>query len=156
MSKIFIAYYSWSGDTRKVAEQIQSITGGTLFEIEPAIAYPEEYNDVVKQAKKEIGNGFMPEINNTDGLDGYDTVFIGSPNWWSTIAPPVAAFLNESALDQKTIIPFCSHGGGGKAHVFEDIAKRCPGSVIREGLAVYGGKVNEAGVRAWLEETGVI
>ena len=37
--KILIAYFSWSGNTQYVAEQIAKQTGGTLFRIEPVKPY---------------------------------------------------------------------------------------------------------------------
>ena len=52
-NKILIAYYSWSGNTREMAEQIKKITNADIFEIVPTDAYPEDYNACVDQAKKE-------------------------------------------------------------------------------------------------------
>ena len=49
--RILIAYYSWGGNTRFAAEQIQKLTGGTLFEIKPAKAYPSDYRACVNQAR---------------------------------------------------------------------------------------------------------
>ncbi|MFR5881787.1 MAG: flavodoxin [Cloacibacillus evryensis] len=61
-AKILIAYYSYSGNTKAVAEQIQKATGGEIFEIKPAKAYPASYNECVDQAKKECGEGFKPQL----------------------------------------------------------------------------------------------
>ena len=96
--KILIAYYSHSGNTRRAASLIQRETGGDLYEIVERDAYPREYGVVVKQAKQEIRSGYQPPLQGKlPDISQYDTVFIGSPNWWSTIAPPVATWL--SALD---------------------------------------------------------
>ncbi len=115
LEKILIVYYSWSGNTRSVAEKIREITGGDIIEIVPALPYPEDYNEVVNQAKKEIREGFRPELETIIGrVDEYSRIFIGSPNWWNTVAPPVASFLAEHDLTGKTIFPFCTHGGGGR------------------------------------------
>ena len=66
--------------------------------------YPNSYNAVVDQAKKEIQAGYKPALQSTlDRIESYDTIFVGSPNWWSTIAPPVATFLSEYDLSGKTI-----------------------------------------------------
>lgn len=89
--KVLIVYYSWSGNTRVAAEQIRKITGGTLFEIKTAKAYPAEYDACVEQAKKECRSGFCPELASKAGdLAKYDVIFLGTPNWWSTMAPPRA------------------------------------------------------------------
>ena len=58
---ILIACYSWSGNTRKIAELIKLETGGVLFEIKPATPYTTDYRAAVAQAKKEIEAGFRPE-----------------------------------------------------------------------------------------------
>ena len=52
--KILVVYFSHSGNTRTVAEQITRSTGADLFEIQPQEAYPTDYHSVVNQAKKEI------------------------------------------------------------------------------------------------------
>lgn len=141
--KMLVAYYSRTGNTREVARQIQKATGADLFEIVPAAAYPEGYRAVVEQAKKEIKAGFHPELKtNLASVAQYDVVFVGSPNWWSTVAPPVAAFLASHDLVGKTVAPFMTHGGGGLGHSVRDVRQLCPGATVPEGLSIYG---DEAG-----------
>ena len=60
--KMLVAYFSHSGNTRTVAEQIREATGADIFEIEPAAAYPTNYQAVVDQAKKEVNSGFKPAL----------------------------------------------------------------------------------------------
>ena len=134
--KVLIAYYSHSGNTEKLAKAIQSKTDGVLFEVKEKDPYPQNHQAVVDQAKKEIGEGFKPALKaKVDDIDTYDTVFVGSPNWWYTIAPPVATFLAEHDMTDKTIIPFYTHGGGGAGSIEKDIAKLCPGSKLQGGLS---------------------
>ncbi|MCX7796096.1 MAG: flavodoxin [bacterium] len=158
MSKnILIAYFSWSGNTRKIAELIHREIGGTLFEIQPEKSYPGSYNATVEQAKREIQQGYKPQLKTKiDNIELYDTVFIGSPNWWSTIAPPVATFLSEYDFSGKTIIPFCSHGGGGQGKLIRDISKLCPQSKILEPFIIYGSGAGDiqTKVSEWLRKIG--
>ena len=143
--KMLVAYYSWSGNTREVARQIQKATGADLFEIVPATAYPDGYRAVVAQAKKEIQAGFHPELKtNLDSVADYDVVFVGSPNWWSTIAPPAATFLASHDWSGKTIAPFMTHGGGGLGHGVRDVRQLCPAAAVREGLSIYGDEAGQA------------
>ncbi len=72
-------------------------------------------------------------------MNEYDTIFIGSPNWWSSIAPPISTFLNNNPLENKIIMPFASHGGGGKGHIDKDIASLCPNSTTKEIYTAYEG-----------------
>ena len=115
--RVLIAYYSWGGTTRHAAEEIQRCTGGTLLEIKPVTPYPEDYDACVQKAKEDIKAGVKPDIipANTD-IALYDTIFIGSPNWWSTIAPPVSTFLSQNDLSGKKVAFFQTHGGGGMAN----------------------------------------
>ncbi|MCL2484523.1 MAG: flavodoxin [Endomicrobia bacterium] len=150
--KILIAYYSHSGNTAKIAKQIQKYTGGDLFEIKTIDAYPAKYNDLTSQAKKEISEGFKPTLaSKVINFEKYDIIFVGSPNWWSTIAPPVASFLSEYDFSGKTIIPFCTHGGGGIARCFDDMKKLQPNANFLEGKGFYGSDASENEISKWLK-----
>ena len=152
--KVLIVYYSWGGNTRAVAEQIKEQTGADLFEIVPTEAYPKDYNACVEQAKKEIRENYKPALKSkVKDFSQYDFIFVGSPNWWSTIAPPVATFLTSYNFEGKTIAPFITHGGGGMARCESDMKKLCPKAKFTKGLAVYGrssGAKKE--VTEWLQE----
>lgn len=156
--QILIVYFSHSGNTRKIANLIHLEVGGTTHEIRPEVPYPNAYNAVVDQAKKEIQAGHKPALQPTlDNVGSYDTIIVGSPNWWSTIAPPVATFLSEYDLSGKTIVPFCTHGGGGLGRIARDIARLCPQSTILSSLEIYGSGSEDAQARvsAWLRKIGV-
>ena len=144
--KILIAYYSWSGNTRFAAEQIQKVTGGTLFEIKPAKAYPSDYSACVDQAKQECRDEFKPELaTKVEDFSKYDVIFVGTPNWWSTMAPPVRSFLASYDFSGKTVIPFVTHGGGGMARCERDMRKVCPKAAFGKGGAFSGGNIRNAG-----------
>lgn len=157
--KVLIAYYSWSGNTRVAAEQIRKITGGTLFEIKTAKPYPAEYDACVEQAKKECRSGFCPELASKAGdLAKYDVIFLGSPNWWSTMAPPVRTFLTTENLSGKTVIPFVTHGGGGMADCERDMRKIFPKARFVKGGAFSGSGIRsaEAAVKAWINQIATL
>ncbi len=153
--EILIAYYSWSGNTRFAAEQIQKFTGGTLFEIKPAKAYPKEYRACVDQARKECPSGFRPALAaNVPDMAKYKVVFVGSPNWCSTIAPPVRSFLSAYDFSGKTVIPFVTHGSGGMANCETDLRKACPKASFGKGGAFPGSGIRNAGaaLEQWVRE----
>ncbi|GBR76125.1 NADPH-dependent FMN reductase [Candidatus Termititenax persephonae] len=155
ISKILVVYYSHTGNTREIAKQIQAAVGGDIFAIEPLKPYPSEYRKTTEQAKKEITAGFKPEIKSgVANIKDYDTVFIGSPCWWSTIAPPVATFLSKHDLSGQTIIPFMTHGGSGLGHSVSDITKLAPKATIKTGRAFYGSSAPSAkeDVEEWLKD----
>ena len=137
--KILVVYYSYSGITRRLAEDIALITGGGLREIKPQKPYSFSYNTAVKKAREEIERGYCPPlIQGTESVEDADIIFIGSPNWLKTFAPPILSFLKAVDLDGKTIIPFCTHGGGGFGRMIEDYKNECKNSIIKEGIALKG------------------
>ena len=96
--KILIAFFSYSGNTRAAAAQIRKKVGGDIFEIKPAKAYPTNYKNCVAVAKKEIHAGHLPPLAEEIDISKYSIIFIGSPNWWGTIAPPVGTFIKNSSI----------------------------------------------------------
>lgn len=156
--KSLVVYFSHSGNTRVVAEQIARATGADLLEIIPEKPYPTEYRTVVDQAKKEVDAGFRPAIATAiPDLSQYDTLFVGSPCWWYTIAPPVATFLEACNLAGKTVAPFMTHEGSRMGRSVDDVRKLCPAATVTEGLPVRGGAVKDAApeVEKWLKKIGV-
>ena len=140
---------------KAAAEQIQKDTGGTLFEIKPVKPYPADYNACVELAKREINAGVKPELaEKVKEFDKYDVIFVGTPNWWSTMAPPVLTFLSSYDFSGKTIIPFVTHGGGGMARCESDMRKACPKAVFGKGGAFSGRSIKEAGtaLARWVDE----
>ena len=153
-TKVLVAYFSHSGNTREVARQISEATGGDLFEIVSATPYPTEYRAVVDQGKKEIEAGARPALKKTVGdLSQYDVIFVGSPCWWATIAPPVATFLSSCDLAGKTVVPFMTHEGSRMGRSEEDIRKLCAGATLLGGLPLRGGAVKDSRdvVRKWVQ-----
>lgn len=150
-ANVLTIYFSHSGNTSKIANEIHHVVGGDSVELQPAEPYPNQYNAVVEQAKRELHSGYKPKLKNCAvNIALYDIVFVGSPNWWHTIAPPVISFLSEVDLSGKTIIPFVTHGGGGLGRSAADIAELCPNSKVLKSISVYGADVKA--VQKWLSD----
>lgn len=155
---VLSAYFTHSGNTRVIAQLIHRLAGGDIFEIVPENPYPVDYDAVVEQARKERDSGYIPPLKTKlPDMDSYKTVFIGYPNWWNTIPRPVVSFLSEYDFSGKTLVPFCTHGGGGIGRSVADIRALCPESDVRDGLAIPGGSVDRAEktVAGWLRELGI-
>ena len=150
MSKSAVVFYSWSGHTRTIAEEIAKLTGADVIEINLEMPYPNDYSTAVKVAKLEMDEGRLPELTKTDfDMSAYDTVYVGSPIWFGTIAAPLAAFLKKVNLTGKAVMPFVTHGGGGKGYTDKDIANLCYGADIKPALAIFKGeKTND--IKEWV------
>ena len=156
--KILIAYFSWSGNTRGIAKEIQSRTGADLFEISPVDPYSSDYNTVLMEAQEDQHRQARPELSgHVPNMGDYDIILLGYPNWWASIPMPIASFLEEYDFSGKTIIPFCSHGGGRFGQSLTAIAKLAPDSVMGEGLSVHysGGPSLSEDITEWLKANGV-
>lgn len=158
--RVLVAYYSWSGNTKALAEKIAASAGGTLFEIVPEKPYPTEYRKCTEQAKKEISEGFRPALKaKPEDLSAYDVIFVGSPNWWGTYAPPISTLLDDPAFAGKTVVPFFTHGGGGMQRCESDMRKQLGNSTVLKALTVSGSSAGSSRtqrtVDAWLREIGL-
>lgn len=152
--KILVAYYSYSGNTKEVAEAIHRKTGGDIFEIRAEGTYPDEYRPMTEQAKKEIQDGFRPKLTTAVAdISQYDVIFLGSPNWWGTITPQVSSFIDTYDMAGKTVVPFITHGGGGVQRTISDMTKQCKGCKVEQnGWTGYGSRTS--GLDEWLKNLG--
>lgn len=90
---ILIAYFSWGGNTRGIAEEIQRQTGADLFEIQLVEPYSTDYNTVLEQAQQDQNEQARPELStHVENMEQYDTIILGYPNWWASIPMPIASF----------------------------------------------------------------
>lgn len=156
--KVLIAFFSWGGNTKGIAKEIQAQTGADLFEIELVHPYSSDYNTVLNEAQRDQNAQARPEIkNHVDNMEQYDTIILGYPNWWASIPMPIASFLEEYDFSGKTIIPFCSHGGGRFGQSLTAIAKLAPDAMMGEALSVHysGGSSLSSDVSEWLKENKI-
>ena len=131
MKKLLIVYYSWSnGNTERIAKKLHSIAGGDLLKIDTAVPYSGGYNDVVDQGKREVDQGYEPELKPLSlNVSDYDVIAVGTPTWWYTMAPAVKTFLHINDFAGKTVVPFMTNGGW-PGHVIKDMKKACAGADI--------------------------
>ena len=150
--KILVAYFSWSGNTKSIAEKIQAQTGADIFEITPVTPYPSDYNETAYGiAKEQKEKGIHPPIHNKD-ISSYDVIFVGTPAWWYTMAPPVMTFLSENNFEGKTIVPFVTHGGGGGYTIDKDMEKLAKGAKVLTPFVVYerGDARTDKDIETWI------
>ena len=134
--RVAVIYFSWSkdGNTRFAAETIARKADAKIFEIKPKKPYSSDFRACCDEAKPECYGKQLRPICQVEGLDlsQFDVVFIGTPNWYGTMAPPVRTFLTEnaSALMGKTLSLFQTNGGGGMQRCAQEFAELLPGHKI--------------------------
>lgn len=156
--KILIAYFSEGGNTRGIAEEIQVQTGADLFEIQMKKPYSSDYDKLLDQAQQGQNVQSRPKLKkHVKNMKQYDIILLGYPNWWASIPMPIASFLEEYNFKGKTIIPFCSNGGGKFGQSLTAITKLVPNAAMGEALSVEydGGDSMPSDVRKWLKKNGI-
>lgn len=114
-SNVLVAYFSATGNTKKIAESIAEKTGADIFVITPEDEYTSEDLDWTNENSRVSIEHNDPEKRNVslvtttpENFDDYDTVFIGYPIWWGSAAWPVDSFVKGNDFTGKTVIPFCT------------------------------------------------
>lgn len=136
--KTLTVYYSLWGNTAILADVIHQVAGGDVFVIETETPYPADAAHAA--AQKDIDGGILPVLKNKVDIAAYDIIFIGTPNWFGTVALPVKSFLKEYDLSGKTIVPFATFGGSAD-NCLADIVAAAPGAKALEGFAISGDDV---------------
>lgn len=157
-ASVLVAYFSWSnGNTKRIAEELASALGADVARIETVRPYTGTYDEVVSQGKREVNEGYRPELKPL-GVDpaGYDAICVGTPTWWYTMAPATLSFLESIDWSGKTIVPFMTNGGW-PGTVIKDMAAAAQGAAVLEPMEIrfdsQGGshmQSKQADVDAWI------
>ena len=146
------------GRVQALAERIQQNVGGDLFSIRTSVVYPADGGELIDYAAQEQEENARPELTtHIENLDGYDTIFIGYPNWWADLPMAVYSFLDEYDFSGKTIIPFNVHNGSRFSRTIQTIQELEPdATVVEDGFTVSEQTVADAAedVAVWLEGLG--
>lgn len=135
-----VVYFSWSGNTRSMANRIAQLSGASVFELVPETAYPEEYNACTDEALAEQREGTLrPYVGDIDGWDSISTVFLGYPIWWMDMPQIAKQFVDDHDWSGKTVIPFCSYFSSGWAGTPDALQETCAGATMVEGIALAQG-----------------
>lgn len=150
--KVLIAYFSWGGTTRPMAQQVQAITGGDLFEIEPVNPYPTSYTPCTEVALEERDSNARPAIKNSvANWDEYDVVFLGGPVWWHTAPMILHTFAESYDFEGKTVVPFTTYASTYRDETLQAIVDMTPGAEHLEGLGLTSGSINESRIQTWID-----
>lgn len=155
-SKILVAYFSWSGSTRTVANRIARLTGGTLYEIQPATPYTTNYNELAYTvARNELDTDARPVLKETNAdFSQYDYVFIGCPVWWQTAPMIMSTFCENYSFNGKTVIPFCTYASTGRDATLQKLNSLTSTANHLTGFGTSGS--NTSGVESWLKSINMI
>ena len=130
-SKTLVLYYSETGTTKAVAEELQKQLGADIEAIEAVEPYSGDFQQTMQRGQKEMQSGQTPEIKPLKSkIADYDTIFLGYPIWFGTYAMPIATLVQQQTFAGKTIVPFCTFGSGGLNTSSDALRKALPQAKI--------------------------
>lgn len=150
-----VAYFSATGNTKKIAEYVVAYTGADSYDITPAIPYTAEdlnYSNSSCRANQEQNDASCrPEISGSvENMDNYDVVYIGYPIWWGEEPRIIDTFLESYDFSDKIVIPFCTSGSSSVAasenriaNLGVSIGNQLPGKR-------FSGSASEKSVSDWI------
>lgn len=140
--KMLVLYYSQTGNTKMVAEEIANCLGADIEEIVMVNPYNPDFQATIEQCMKDREAGVLPEIQPVQAdLLQYDVVFLGYPVWFGTYAPPVTKWLEGVNLNGKKVVPFCTFGSGGLESSVADLRKCQPDAEVLDGYGVRAARL---------------
>ena len=131
MSRKLVAYFSASGTTAKVAEQLSEAIGADVHEIRPKTKYTDSdlnWRDSNSRSSVEMKNKkFRPAIaDDKIDISQYDTIFVGFPIWWYVAPTIINTFFESHAFSKKKIVLFATSGGSGFGKAAEELKVSLP------------------------------
>ncbi|MEC5397375.1 flavodoxin [Uliginosibacterium sp. H1] len=157
-SRMLVAFFSRSGNTRVIAGFLQRTLGTDLHEIVPATAYPADYETTVAQATRERNSGYAPALaGRAARMADYDTVFLGFPVWGMSLPPVIRSFLRTHDLARKNLVPVITHGGYGSGDSLDLLARQAPQARMGKPFILQCDQERSTNERIdqWLKDTGM-
>lgn len=159
-TNVLVAYFSATGNTKTVAEQIADVTGGELYEIEPAEPYTSEdldYNNDDCRANLEMNDDTArPEIAGAiENIEQYDTIYLGYPIWWGNAPRIMNTFVETYDLSGKTVVPFCTSGGSGISTSVDTLQELAGDGITWMEGQRFDRDVSADEISQWIDEMGL-
>ena len=143
--KVLVLYYSETGTTKTVAQEIQKQIGADIEGIEAVVPYSGNFQETIQRGQREMQSGEMPAIKPLKStIADYDVIFLGYPIWFGTYANPIITLVKEQDFAGKTIVPFCTFGSGGLNTSTDNLKKALPKANIKPGYGVRTARVASA------------
>ena len=143
--KVLVLYYSQTGATKTVAEEIQKQLDADIASIEIENPYDGDFQQTIARCQDEKANGILPKVKPFEvNIEDYDIIFLGYPIWFGSYAPPVEALLKDNDFSGKEIVPFCTFGSGGLNTSTDALKAALPNATIHEGYGVRNARLSAA------------
>jgi flavodoxin len=157
-SKVIVTYFSATGTTRAVAQDLAKTLNADIREIVPEQRYTNadlNWQDSLSRSSVEMRdlNSRPAIVKDIENLDNYDVVFVGFPIWWYTAPTIINTFIESYDFNGKTIIPFATSGGSTIDKSCADLKAKYPELNFKPGKLLNS--YDEESLKAWAEELGL-
>jgi flavodoxin len=155
--KKLVLYYSETGSTKTVAEELQKQLNADIEAIEAVKPYSGNFQETMQRGQREMQSGETPALKPLKSkIADYDVIFLGYPIWFGTYAMPIATLVKDNDFAGKTIVPFCTFGSGGLNTSSDALTKALPKAKIQKGYGVRTARVAAAAkeLDRFLKENG--
>ncbi len=158
-ARVLVACFSFTGNTKTVASSLATLTGGTLYLIEPETPYGNEnstyYDENTRAYKEQYGPASVrPSIKkNLKNAGDYDIILLGFPIWYGKAPRVVFSFLDAYSFKGKTVIPFITSGSTGITSAASELKSTYSGITWKSGDRMNGKTKDQ--LKSWLEANGV-
>ena len=158
-TKVLVAYFSATGNTRPLAEYMADGLGADLYEITPEEPYTDvdlNYNDSGSRTSIKMNDpNSRPAIScSVENMEQYDIVFVGYPIWWGDAPHIIYTFMESYDWGGKTVIPFCTSGGSGIGSSGTNLENLTSGAVWMSGQRLNTGASQDE-VMEWVNSLGL-
>ena len=155
MSKKLVAYFSASGVTAALAEDLAGAIGADIYEIKPAVKYTEkdlDWMDRNSRSSVEMRDkSSRPALADKNAeIAKYDTIFIGFPIWWYIAPTIINTFLEAYDFGGKKLVLFATSGSSGFGKAAESLQPSAPNAEIITG-EILNGNPGEQKLREFAE-----
>ena len=155
--KSLVLYYSETGTTKAVAEELQKQLGADIEAIEAVNPYSGNFQETIQRGQREMQSRQWPEIKPLKkNITDYDIIFLGYPIWFGTFANPIVTLVKNNDFAGKIVVPFCTFGSGGLNTSTEALKAALPKATVKDGYGVRTARVTAAAkeLDRFLKENG--
>lgn len=158
-TKVLVAYFSATGNTRPLAEYMADGLGADLYEITPEEPYTDadlDYGNSNSRTSIEMNDpNSRPAISGSvEDMEQYDIVFVGYPIWWGDAPHILYTFMESYDFSGKTVIPFCTSASSGIGSSGTSLENLTSGAVWMSGQRLNTGASQDE-VMEWVNSLGL-
>lgn len=151
MSKTLIAYFSATGTTAKIAQDLAQQTGADLYEIQPENPYSQKdlnwVNPLSRTMREYVGKNKVPIKGICSSMSEYDTVILGFPIWFFKQPNVILSCMSQYDFRGKTMSFFATSHKAGIEKSTADLKKICPDATWKTGI--LANEKSSKDMKAW-------